>query len=161
MDTVWIVFDSPCQGSTKTQFPVLHIIDSATRFASAWLMENETSECAIMALKRAWIRNYGAPSLIQCDEARGFCGHKLQEFCSQENIALQMVPGEAHWKLGIIERRHPVLRKAIEFYLQDNRLPPNRKGIVQALDHVVPAMKHYVFYTWIYTGTMGTGIKPC
>ena len=73
MDTVWILFDSLSHGPEKIQFPVLHIIDSATRFASAWLMNRESAECAIKALQRGWIRHYGAPQQIQCDEARGFC----------------------------------------------------------------------------------------
>ena len=121
------------------------MVDAASRFSAAWVLEKEDAECAIKAIQRAWIRPYGPPKIIQCDEQRAFCSGQFQQFCNQNNIEPWIAPGEAHWKLGVVERRHPVLRKAIELYLRDNNLPPGRNSAIQALDHIVPVMNTLSF----------------
>ena len=69
----------------------------------------------------------------------------FQTFCNQNGIDLWMAPGEAHWKLGVVERRHPVLHRAIELYLQDTHLPPARASIIQAVENIIPAMNTLSF----------------
>ena len=48
-----------------------------------------------------------------------------------------MAPGEAHTRLSLVERRHAVLRKAIEIYMTDLGLS-SVDGIRQALAYVLP-----------------------
>ena len=115
IDVLWLTFDHPTNGPTQnSSFPILHMVDAASRFSAAWVLEKEDAECVIKAIQRAWIRPYGPPKIIQCDEQRAFCSGQFQQFCNQNNIEPWIAPGEAHWKLGVVERRHPVLRKAIE-----------------------------------------------
>ena len=49
----------------------------------------------------------------------------------------QVAPGEAHERLSLVERRHAVLRKASEIYLDDRNLN-NKKGIREAIAHIIP-----------------------
>ena len=50
-----------------------------------------------------------------------------------------MAAGEAHEQLALVERRHAVLRKALEVYLDDYGLN-GAKAIKQALSYVIPQM---------------------
>ena len=53
------------------------------------------------------------------------------------NIQHMISPGEAHTRLGIVERRHSVLRKAVEIYMDDLDLH-TVDGLRQALAYVLP-----------------------
>ena len=50
-----------------------------------------------------------------------------------------MGPGEAHERLGHVERRHSVLRKALEVYMHDLSLEDG-DGVKQALAYVLPQL---------------------
>jgi len=52
-----------------------------------------------------------------------------------------VAPGEAHERLGLVERRHSVLRKAIEVYLHDLKLSGS-SGIKESLRYVVPQLNN-------------------
>ncbi len=47
----------------------LHLVDVATRFGAA----EENGQEITREAERAWLRPYGSPRMIQCDEARPFC----------------------------------------------------------------------------------------
>ncbi len=51
-----------------------------------------------------------------------------------------MAPGEAHTRLGIIERRRMVLRTAVETYMDDSNLEKTLKAAREAVKHVTPVM---------------------
>jgi len=56
--------------------------------------------------------------MIQYDEARCFCGQETTTFMESHNIKIDVAPGETHTRLGVIERRHMVMRTAIDTYMQ-------------------------------------------
>ena len=56
---------------------------------------------------------------------------------AERNILHTVVPGEAHTRMGAVERRHQVLRKAVEIFLNDKGLA-NVDGLRQALAYVLP-----------------------
>ena len=62
---------------------ILHIVDVATRFGAARVLTNENGEEVVRALDRAWFRPYGAPHMLQFDEARCFCGEEVKTFLEQ------------------------------------------------------------------------------
>lgn len=55
------------------------------------------------------------------------------------NIDHRVSPGEAHQRLGLVERKHQVLRKAIELYLEDQKVE-GFDGIRQALTYIMPQL---------------------
>ena len=61
----------------------------------------------------------------------------MEAWTTSWGIEHQVAPGEAHERLALVERRHAVLRKAIEIYLTDRHLT-NKKGIREAIAHIVP-----------------------
>ena len=56
-------------------------------------------------------------------------------------IEHMVAPGEAHERLGLVERSHAVLRKAIEVYLHDLGLS-GPSGIKESLVYVVPQINN-------------------
>ena len=63
----------------------------------------------------------------------------MVDWTSNHNVNHTIAPGEAHTRLSLVERRHAVLRKAIEIFLADLKLSGD-KGLRQALVYVVPQL---------------------
>ena len=47
---------------------------------------------------------FGSPQTIRLDPAGAFRGVALEEFCDRHQIYLDVIPGEAHWKLSAVEQ---------------------------------------------------------
>ena len=98
---------------------ILTFMDQATRFISVRLIKTESSEQFIKGLERAWIKNLGVPKYLRVDEAKGWAAKALREWCSDHGVILEVAPGEAHSWLGAVERKHQVVRRAMELYMDD------------------------------------------
>ena len=72
------------------------------------------------------------PRLLQFDEARPFNSEELKRFLEQR-IQPVVAPGEAHFKLGDVERRHQVFRAAVETHIQQEKLPLTLESVVEAV----------------------------
>jgi len=62
-----------------------------------------------------------------------------------QNITMEVAPGEAHTRLGIVERRHMVLRSAVEGYMQSENLPSTVEGVRDAVSRVAPLLNTLAF----------------
>ena len=71
------------------------------------------------------------------DEGRGWLGDDFNRWTTDHCVLHEVAPGEAHNKLSLVERRHQVLRKAIEVYLDDLKLE-GPDGIREALCYIMP-----------------------
>ncbi len=83
--------------------------------------------------------------MLQCDEARPFCSEVVKLYLVRRGIKLQVAPGEAHARLGIVERRHMVLRTAVENYMEDSNLEKTLEAVHEAVNHVAPVMNTLSF----------------
>ena len=85
---------------------VAHMVDVASKYQAARLVHGETTEVAIHALEREWIRVFGNPQRLQVDEGRGFCSKDFVDWTDAHGIKLLVAPGEAHerlaWRSGAI-----------------------------------------------------------
>ena len=129
-DVLWIKL-----GPKK--YPILSIVDTATKFQAASVLYGERTSDFIHALERGWIRHFGCPTTLITDEGRGWASDEMLTWTSDVNIQHMISPGEAHTRLGIVERRHAVLRKAVEVYMDDLGLQ-TVDGLRQALAYVLP-----------------------
>ena len=120
-----------------TNHPILSVVDVGTCFQAACLVKGESSEHLIPALERVWIKHFGVPQELHTDEGRGWLGAPFQSWTTEKMINHLVAPGEAHERLGLVERRHSVLRKAVEAYLHDLKLS-GTAGIKESLRFVVP-----------------------
>ena len=122
-------------GSKK--YPILSVIDQATKFQAAALLHGERGVDLVTALERAWIRHFGVPQKLITDEGRGWVGGEMEEWTNFNSVEHEVAPGEAHNRLALVERRHSVLRKAVELYLEEMKLS-DEQGVRKALTYVLP-----------------------
>lgn len=125
------------RGSTK--FPILSMVDAATRYTAAILLKNEQSEQYIRAIEKSWISVFGPPTVLMTDEGRPWLGQVMDTWTTAHNIEHVVAPGEAHERLAIVERRHALIRRAVEIYLNDQHVD-NAPGIKEALVYVIPQL---------------------
>ena len=119
--------------------PILSVVDKATRFQAAGVLHSERSEDLQRVLERIWIRHFGCPKTLLTDEGRGWAGDQFQEWTTDHFVEHIIAPGEAHSRLALVERRHAILRKAVEVYMQDLGLR-DQDGLRQALTYVIPQL---------------------
>lgn len=84
------------------------------------------------------MRHFGSPQTLQIDELRGWSSDALRTWASD----LEISPGQAHARLGVLERRHQVLRRAIELYLAQRQRQPTAEAVKQALVYVIPQINN-------------------
>ena len=139
-DTLWLKIhtDGPNSTSKKPRaVPILVISDATTRFAAARLLPDETAKSFVQALERSWIRHFGPMKTLQVDEHRSWASDTMKDWSSEQSIQLMISPGQAHERLAIIERRHHVIRKALELFLMDSG-DFTSEGIIQAINYIIP-----------------------
>ena len=121
----------------QKKFPLLHMVDVATKYQSAALLHGERTEDYCKALERHWFHHFGTPAVLITDEGRGWASDEMVSFFADHNIRHVVAPGEAHTRLGAVERRHAILRKSIEIYMTDRSLT-SRDGLREAMAYVLP-----------------------
>ena len=140
-DTMWIQLST---GHSRP-IPVLTVIDSSTKLMAARVLNSEQTSDFISTLERGWVRHFGPPHTLQIDEARGWSSEALRSWSSDHGIFLEISPGQAHTRLSVLERRHQVLRRAVELFvqqhLQQHDVEP-RAAIETALIYVVPQINN-------------------
>ena len=140
--------------------PILAIMDANTKLMAARVLDSEKTPDFIQALERAWIRHFGPPTTLQIDDHRGWSSEALRNWASDHGVFLNINPGQAHARLGLLERRHQVLRRAVELYLADNATPITRDSISQALTYVIPQINNTPNLQRIFSNTMDVWICP-
>ena len=128
-DVLWIK-----TGANK--LPILSMVDVGTRYQAAVLIDSEKSEKFIKAISRNWIAHFGPPSKLITDEGRGWLHEKFESWTNEQSINHIVAPGQAHEQIALVERRHQVLRKAVEIYCQDHSIE-GAKAVREALIYVV------------------------
>ena len=112
-DTMWLKIH---RENKVRALPILIMSDTTTRLVSARLLPDEQTTSFQSALERTWIRHFGPMEILQVDEHRGWASDSMKEWCAQHHIEIVISPGQAHERLAILERRHQVIRRALELF---------------------------------------------
>ena len=146
-DTLWLkVRPSSDAGDRVRAYPILVISDATTRLCAARLLPDETPESFQKTLERAWIRSFGPMRLLQVDEHRSWASEHFKEWTGQHSIQLMISPGQAHERLAIIERRHQVIRRALDLFLMDSE-DYTSAGVINAVNRM-PNVQGYSPLQW-------------
>ena len=54
--------------------------------------------------REGWIQYFGKPVTLRLDPSGAFRSHEVERFCDDQSIFLDVIPGEAHWQLGVCEQ---------------------------------------------------------
>ena len=133
-DVMWIK-------SGENKFPILSVVDEGTKYQAAQLVNGETSDDFIQSLERHWLAHFGPPQRLVTDEGRGWLSIQFEQWSDEQGIHHVVAAGEAHEQLALVERRHAVLRKAVDIFLLDHGVD-GAKAIRTALVYIVPQMNN-------------------
>ena len=95
------------------------MMDQATRYVALRIVKDEKSATLVKGIEKGWIKRCGTPRYLRIDEAKGFAATYLRDWCSERGIMLGIAPAESHNWLGSVERKHQVVRKALELYMAE------------------------------------------
>ena len=126
-----LMLDSAWIDTSDGRMCVLTIMCQATRFVTIRVLGSEQSKELLKGLERAWIKHFGVPKIIRIDEAKGWSATLIREWCSDHGVELEIAPAEAHSWLGAVERRHQVVRRSLELYM-DDRQDRSKHGLREA-----------------------------
>jgi hypothetical protein len=100
--------------------PLLHIIDEATRYQATRWLQNLSAKHTWDILRNCWVDTYlGPPDYITHDAGTNFVSKEFRQYAASMGITARSVLVEAHWSIGMIERAHPVLRRAYEIITEE------------------------------------------
>ena len=94
---------------TRQEYEFALIIDEGSRFRIARILKvgkrQTMKACEFLNyFREGWLQYFGRPSVLRLDPAGAFRSHEVESFCDKEQIFLDVIPGEAHWKLGTCEQ---------------------------------------------------------
>eukprot|EP00435_Cladocopium_sp_Y103_P050029 s2515_g15.t1 len=69
--------------------------------------------------REAWLEYFGHPQNLRLDPDGAFRSHEIEEFCDQQHIHLDVIPGEAHWKLGVCENSIQAIKQMLSAIIED------------------------------------------
>ncbi|CAE7220782.1 spa [Symbiodinium microadriaticum] len=98
---------------------VLTLMCQATRYVAVRVLHSEKSTEFIKGIERSWVKHFGTPKFLRVDEAKGWNSQFVREWCADHNVTIEVAPAEAHSWLGACERRHQVVRRALELYMDE------------------------------------------
>ena len=123
---------------------VLTLCDEATRYIAVRILKSEKSTEFLKGVERAWVRHFGVPRYLRVDSAKGWESRAVRDWCSDHGVILEVAPAESHNWLGVAERRHQVVRRALEIYMDDLG-EANLSNLKEAAIYVPPRINHMSF----------------
>ena len=120
------------------EFHFYHFIDHGTNYHTAVIAPNraEIQERFIAG----WLNWAGTPNTVLMDSASEFLSSSFQEYMQSLNVQFVVVPPDAHWQVGRIERHGGVLQSMLSKYELEHDVT-NYQKLQQALMHCTMA-KH-------------------
>jgi hypothetical protein len=97
--------------------PILHAVDTRTRFSMARLCRNRDLELLASTLEREWVHVHGPPAEILGDQefAQGY----FQNMLRRHNIAFREQSARRHNTTGVVERGNGILKDFIKHLVLD------------------------------------------
>ena len=83
--------------------------------------------------KESWASYFGNPHTLRLDPDGSFRSHEVSEFCDRSRIFLDIIPGEAHWKLSACERGLDSVKYVMEAVVQEAPDTPAEQALMEAI----------------------------
>jgi hypothetical protein len=85
----------------------IHITCVGSGLNAARLLTSQTAEEVWAHLRKCWIETYlGPPAILRVDRGTNLSKSYVETACVQNGINLEVIPTEAAWRVGSVERRH-------------------------------------------------------
>ena len=132
-----------CRDVVGTNYAVLGIIDQSTLLHQACRLQDMSSNHTLEIFRNLWFKPYGFPGTIRTDPGTNY-GLHFKQYVERRGIWLEIIPAEAHWRIGLIERRNSVLRDILERIIDAESIF-NVNDFDQALDSAVFALNSMTY----------------
>ena len=104
---------------TKEQHQFLVIIDEGSRFRIARMLskgpkQQPSGATCVQYLREGWAQVFGNPRTLRLDPAGSFRSQAIRDYCDRHQVFLDLVPGEAHWKVGVCEQAVQGLKSVMD-----------------------------------------------
>ena len=128
---------------TGDAIPVLGLVDKATGYHQAAVCTTRNSAETFEVFLRCWFKPFGLPYKLVLDPDTAFRGD-CQRQVESLGIICEFCPAEAHWMIGMVERRNSVLRCILE-KLIDQRAASTTDHLEQLLPPALHAVNSSTF----------------
>ena len=112
------------QTGVSVQF--LMVIDEGSRFRVGRVLLEGSGKLHAPATKilqgfrDCWVQYFGFPGTLRLDADGSFRSHAVEEFCDRNKIYLDMIPGEAHWRIGVCEQAIRGVKQVMQKLVEDD-----------------------------------------
>ena len=122
----------------KEHVQFMMIVDEGSRFKAAKILtvgskQQPTGAACLEYLRDGWISYFGAPRTLRLDPAGAFRGAAVEEFCDRHQIYLDVIPGEAHWKVSVVEQAVKGTKELLSKLLDDEPELDTREALAVAI----------------------------
>ncbi|OLQ14156.1 hypothetical protein AK812_SmicGene1722 [Symbiodinium microadriaticum] len=96
------------QPHTQMSYQFMIIVDEGSRFKAARILssgskQSPNAQTCLAYLQEGWVQYFGHPRALRLDPAGAFRSAAVEAWCDRHAVHLDIVPGEAHWKIGTVE----------------------------------------------------------
>ena len=106
----------------KVQSPkrwILHLIDAATRYSAACVINSKRKEVIVSQIFRIWITYFGAPQKVFSDNGGEFVNQVMTEMNEKLGVETVTTAAESPFSNGIVERHNAILYETMSKTLDD------------------------------------------
>ena len=106
------------------------IVDEGSRFRVAKILskgpkQQPSGATCVQFLREGWAQIFGNPRTLRLDPAGNFRSQAVSDYCTRHDVFLDLVPGEAHWKVGVVEQAVQGLKMVMDkLFLAEETISP-------------------------------------
>ena len=133
--------------------------DECTRYIATRIVFDVKSPSLIKALERSWIRFHGPMQQLKVDEYAGWGPDAFATWADNHDIELKISPDQVHTRTNVVERRHQLLRRAVQIYMDDTEIS-GIEAVHGALTWVEPSLNEHTFVNGFTPTQLAMGRQP-
>ena len=123
---------------------ILSMADECTRYIATRIVFDVKSPSLIKGLERSWIRFHGPMQQLKVDEYAGWGSDAFATWADNHDIELKTSPDQVHTRTNVVERRHQLLRRAVQIYMDGTEIS-GIEAVHGALTWVEPSLNEHTF----------------
>ena len=98
----------------------LVLIDIATRYCTAVVINNKNPLTIITSIMTSWIAIFGPPAALYSDNGREYNNNEFHRFAEAFNITVKTTPAQSPWSNGCCERQNATLGNMVRKIMSDS-----------------------------------------
>ena len=141
------------------RFYIIHVIDHASRFQMAQVLDDKSSASVVSFLKTRWFPVFGYPRVLVADQGREFISWEFEQMCAEHSILLWHCAVQAPWQNGLCERGGGVLKVLLGALVKSHSVA-GKCDMEEALQEAVTAYNHDVNDLGVSPSQAALGRQP-